>query len=88
MQGHLKINIDLFSALCPPQLHKKLNTKLSPFNHEKKLSLAHVMSTIRYNLQHTHTDVNIVLKPEPRRDGQGLGGGGLGLGHGNADADW
>ncbi len=23
MQGHLKINIDLFSALCPPQLHKK-----------------------------------------------------------------
>jgi hypothetical protein len=22
MQGHLKINIDLFSALCPPQLHK------------------------------------------------------------------
>jgi hypothetical protein len=24
MQGHLKINIDLFSALCPPQLHKSL----------------------------------------------------------------
>jgi hypothetical protein len=23
MQGHLKININLFSALCPPQLHKK-----------------------------------------------------------------
>jgi hypothetical protein len=22
MQGHLKIHIDLFSALCPPQLHK------------------------------------------------------------------
>jgi hypothetical protein len=22
MQGHLKINISLFSALCPPQLHK------------------------------------------------------------------
>jgi hypothetical protein len=22
MQGHLKINIDLFSVLCPPQLHK------------------------------------------------------------------
>jgi hypothetical protein len=22
MQGHLKININLFSALCPPQLHK------------------------------------------------------------------
>ncbi len=22
MQGHLKINIYLFSALCPPQLHK------------------------------------------------------------------
>jgi hypothetical protein len=22
MQGHLKINIDLSSALCPPQLHK------------------------------------------------------------------
>jgi hypothetical protein len=25
MQGHLKINIDLFSALCPPQLHKDRN---------------------------------------------------------------
>jgi hypothetical protein len=23
MQGHLKININLFSALCPPQLHKE-----------------------------------------------------------------
>jgi hypothetical protein len=22
MQGHLKINVILFSALCPPQLHK------------------------------------------------------------------
>jgi hypothetical protein len=22
MKGHLKINADLFSALCPPQLHK------------------------------------------------------------------
>jgi hypothetical protein len=22
MQGHLKINVDLFGVLCPPQLHK------------------------------------------------------------------
>ena len=29
MQGHLKINVDLFSALCPPQLHKKLILNLS-----------------------------------------------------------
>jgi predicted aldo/keto reductase-like oxidoreductase len=28
MQGHLKINIDLFSALCPPQLHKTYGNKL------------------------------------------------------------
>jgi hypothetical protein len=27
MQGHLKINIDLFSALCPPQLHKTFKSK-------------------------------------------------------------
>jgi len=27
MQGHLKINIDLFSALCTPQLHKKYKVK-------------------------------------------------------------
>jgi hypothetical protein len=33
MQGHLKINIDLFSALCPPQLHKYVNPSLSFFLH-------------------------------------------------------
>jgi hypothetical protein len=26
MQGHLKINIDLFSASCPPQLHKSFHS--------------------------------------------------------------
>jgi hypothetical protein len=31
MQGHLKINIDLFSALCPPQLHKNNFSPAFPF---------------------------------------------------------
>jgi hypothetical protein len=28
MQGHLKINVNLFSVLCFPQLHKHMNVTL------------------------------------------------------------
>jgi hypothetical protein len=47
MQGHLKINIDLFSALCPPQLHK---TFKEPKNRFQGTNCARLCSLAgRYN---------------------------------------
>jgi hypothetical protein len=44
MQGHLKINIDLFSALCPSQLHKRNNNfkYISDVLHDEKTSSFHL----------------------------------------------
>ncbi len=57
MQGHLKININLFSALCPPQLHKNFKGMLTGsasaklnFDHDenKKIPVFYLSPKVAY----------------------------------------
>jgi hypothetical protein len=50
MQGHLKININLFSALCPPQLHKKLVVTANRLIHLYTLFYSLTLDTISLQL--------------------------------------
>ncbi len=47
MQGHLKINIDLFSALCPPQLHKTDDLQITNFQNSEAAHVLPFLFSIR-----------------------------------------